>query len=295
MRLQFWRENINSAFAGQPPRHPVLILLSYALSSLSARTAGAAQLSKFWFLRLVSAREQYLSNPPYPSLDALEQYAENTYSTLLYLTLSALPLSSLPADHVASHIGKAAGIVAILRGVPLLAFPPPPNHHSNVPGQGGLPGPPRTRQGAVTLPLDIMASAGVREEDVLRMGADAPGLRDAVFAVATRASDHLITARHMVKELQAGREAGHAYEHEGEEGHEYRSAHQRPEGVQETAQQNVPHELDQAFGVLMPAVATRLWLDRLEKCDFDVFASDLRRREWRLPWRAYWAWRRSMF
>lgn len=295
MRLQFWRDNINSAFAGRPPKHPVPILLSHALSSLSARSDGTAQLSKPWFLRLVSAREQYLSNPPYPSLDALEQYAENTYSTLLYLTLSALPLSSLPTDHLASHIGKAAGIAAVLRGIPLLAFPPLPNHHSNTFGQGGLPGPPRTRQGAVMLPLDVMASTGVREEDVLRVGTDAPGLRDAVFAVATRASDHLITARHMLKELQAGREPGHAYEHEGEEGHEYYSAHARPGAVQGSALQNLPHELDQAFGVLMPAVATGLWLDRLEKLDFDIFASSLRRREWRLPWRAYWAWRRRMF
>lgn len=295
MRLQFWRDNINSAFAGQPSKTPVAILLSHALSSLSARTAGSAQLSKPWFLRLVSAREQYLSNPPYPSLDALEQYAESTYSTLLYLTLSALPLSSLPADHLASHIGKAVGIAAVLRGIPLLAFPSPPNHHSNSPGQGTISGPRRIRQGAVTLPLDIMASTGVREEDVLRMGADAPGLRDAVFAVATRASDHLITARQMLKELQAGREVGHAYEHEGEEGHEYYSVHSRPEGVQGSAQQNFPHELDQAFGVLMPAVATGLWLDRLEKLDFDIFAPGLRRREWQLPLRAYWAWRRRMF
>ncbi|MCJ1267365.1 hypothetical protein MMC22_007250 [Lobaria immixta] len=295
MRLQFWRDNINSTFAGQPPKHPVSILLSHALSSLSARNTGSGQLSKPWFLRLVSAREQYLSNPPYPSLDALEQYAENTYSTLLYLTLGAIPLSSLAADHLASHIGKATGIAAVLRGIPLLAFPHPPNHHSNSPGQGGLPGPPRTRQGVVTLPLDIMASTGVREEDVLRMGADAPGLRDAVFEVATRASDHLITARQMLKELQAGREAGHAYEHAGEEGHEYHSPHARTEGVQGFAKQNVPHELEQAFGVLMPAVATGLWLSRLEKLDFDIFAPDLRRREWRLPWRAYWAWRRRMF
>ena len=140
-----------------------------------------------------------------------------------------------------------------------------------------------------------MASTGVREEDVLRMGAEAPGLRDAVFAVATRASDHLITARQMLKELQAGREVGHAYEHEGEEGHEYHSAHFRPGGLQESVQQNSSHELDQAFGVLMPAVATGLWLDRLEKVDFDIFAPGLRRREWRLPVRAYWAWRRRMF
>lgn len=309
MRIQFWRDNINSAFAGRPAKHPVPMLLSHAIWSLAARTAGTAQLSRTWFLRLISAREQYLSNRPYPSLDALEQYAENTYSTLLYLTLSALPLASLPADHLASHIGKATGIVAILRGIPLLAFPPPPNHHHYSSAAAASTLPQQQQQGAVMLPLDCLAAAGVRDEDVLRQGADAPGLRDACFATATRASDHLITARHMLRELLAGREAGHAYEHEGEEGHEHAHAHshdadQTPPTTTNTntntittsAATRIPRtDLDRAFGVLMPAVATGLWLARLERADFDVFEPGLRGREWRLPWRAYWAWKRGMF
>jgi len=47
--------------------------------------------------------------------------------------------------------------------------------------------------------------------------------------------------------------------------------------------------------VMMPAVSTSLWLDRLQRVDFDVFREELRRREWRLPWKAYWAFRRKMF
>lgn len=50
-----------------------------------------------------------------------------------------------------------------------------------------------------------------------------------------------------------------------------------------------------AIGVLLPAVATALWLERLEKVDFDVFRPELRGREWRLPWKAYWAYRRGGF
>ena len=124
MRYQFWRDSINSTFAGKPPKHPVPIVLSHAISSLSARTLGSVQLSKAWLQRLVSTREKYLLSPPFASLEDLEQYAENTYSTLLYLTLSALPLCSLSADHLASHIRKAAGIAAVLRGIPpYLPFP----------------------------------------------------------------------------------------------------------------------------------------------------------------------------
>lgn len=290
MRFQFWRDSINSTFAGKPPKHPVLLILSHAIYSLLERTSGSVQLSKAWLQRLVSTREKYLLNPPFASLENLEQYAENTYSTLLYLTLSALPLSSLSADHLASHIGKAAGIAAVLRGVPLLAFPPPPNHHNSYSGGSGAQ---NTAQGVVTLPLDILVSAGVREEDVLRLGADAPGLQDAVFAVATRASDHLITARQMLKDLRAGHQAGHAYEHEGEAGHQYPDA--EPKNHAATIARSVVEDLDRALGVLMPAVTTALWLERLESENFNIFAESLRRREWRLPWRAFWAWNRGRF
>lgn len=267
-----------------------------------------AYLSKPWLLRLVSTREQYLSNPPYVDLAALESYAESTYSTLLYLTLSAIPLTSISADHLASHIGKASGIVAVLRGIPLIAFPPPSNHHSNRSGLAlGDAQHTSTRQGAVTLPLDIMAEAGVREEDVLRFGPEAHGLKDAVFAVATRASDHLITARQMLRNLRSGENAGHAYEHEGEDGHIYSSSFSSREtqtatdaaqvegGDHHPAFRQEEADLESAFGVLMPAVATGLWLERLEKYDFDIFRPELRMREWKLPWRAYWAWRKRMF
>lgn len=149
----------------------------------------------------------------------------------------------------------------------------------------------------MTLPLDVLAVAGVRDEDVLRSGADAPGLRDAVFAVATRASDHLITARHMLQELQAGREAGHAYEHESDAGHAHEPDVHEGRGHADDGHAGAAasRDMERAFGVLMPAVATGLWLRRLEAVDFDVFDAGMRRREWRLPWRAYWAWRRRMF
>lgn len=257
-------------------------------------------LSKSRFLRLITTRERYSTNAPYPTLASLESYAENTYSTLLYLTLSALPLHSLTADHIASHIGKAAGIVAVLRGIPLLAFPPPPNHHSNTTSLGGTLDTQRVQQGAVTLPLDIMAECNLQEETVFRHGADAPGLKDAVFKVATRASDHLITARQMLKNVQEGGDVGHAFEHEGEEEEEEEHAYDdienrvpQPDSDGKNVRQKA--EVEKAFGVFMPAVPTALWLQRLEKGDFDIFREDLRRRDWRLPWKAWLAYRRRMF
>ncbi|CAF9907922.1 hypothetical protein IMSHALPRED_006532 [Imshaugia aleurites] len=291
MRLQFWRDNVIRALSGTPPKEPVSILLSHALADLDARTGGTAKMSKSWLMRIIGEREKYLNNAPYATLESLEKYAENTYSTLLYLTLQALPMGSVTADHIASHIGKAVGITAVLRGLPLVAFPPPPNHHSNSSPLGGTVDAQRRSQGSVTLPLDVMARAGVRDEDVLRKGAEAEGLRDAIFEVATRASDHLITARQMLKNVYAGEDVDHAFEYEGEEGHEYET--QTTKGPGKVAQQK--EEVERAFGVFMPAVATGLWLDKLQKLDFDVFREELRRRDWKLPWKAYFAHRRRMF
>jgi NADH dehydrogenase [ubiquinone] 1 alpha subcomplex assembly factor 6 len=133
------------------------------------------------------------------------------------------------------------------------------------------------------LPLDVMATAGVKEEEVFRQGAEAPGLRDAVFAVATRASDHLITVQQMLSNLRAGKDVGHEFEHEEEEEHQYAAReHQSP-----------LEEVNRAFGVFLPAVATRLWLDRLESVDFDIFRPELLRSDWKLPWKAYMAFNRK--
>lgn len=280
--MQFWRDNLNRTFANTPPKEPVAILLHHALTSLRARNPGlSTNAMKAWFTKVINAREQYMDNRPYASMNALEMYAESTYSTLMYLTLAALPLHSMAVDHVASHIGKATGISAVLRGLPVIAFPPPPNHHSNNTAFGVPAG---GRQGAVVLPLDIMADAGVREEDVFRLGAAAPGLKDAIFTVATRANDHLITAREMLKNLQQGKDAGHDFEHAGEEGHQY---------VEPLSKANSAiDETEKGFGVLMSGVATKVWLERLEKLDFDIFSPELRAREWRLPWKSYWAYSR---
>jgi NADH dehydrogenase [ubiquinone] 1 alpha subcomplex assembly factor 6 len=143
-----------------------------------------------------------------------------------------------------------------------------------------------------------MLEANLRDEDVFRRGAEAPGLKDAVFKVATRASDHIITARTMLQNLSRGEEAGHDFEYEGEGEHQYADANEQQAEVERRyggKERSQYEEVVEAFGVMMPAVSTSLWLDRLQRVDFDVFREELRRREWRLPWKAYWAFRRKMF
>ena len=277
MRHQFWKDTINKTFNDNPPEEPVAVLLAAYMRDTGIR------LNKAWFHKIITAREQTLTRPGFVDISALEIYAESTYSTILYLTLSALPLTSLAADHVASHIGKAAGIAAVLRGVPLLAFPPPPNSHSSNPAGMGLPMA-RDRQRIVNLPLDVMLQAGVREEDIFRNGAQAEGLKDAIFTVATRASDHLITARSLLKDVKALQDPSHDFEHAHDEGHEYSDL----ANTDHEARQSRKDEVSQAYGAVMgPAISTQLWLDRLQKVDFDIFADSLRTTEWKLPFTAW--------
>jgi NADH dehydrogenase [ubiquinone] 1 alpha subcomplex assembly factor 6 len=274
--MQFWRDTINSVFAGSPPREPISILLHKAITSLEARAgtgrnSGAGSI-KFWLLRLVNTREKFMDNRPFPSLEALEQYAENTYATLMYATLAAMPLRSVHVDHLASHIGKAAGIVATLRGIPVLASPAQPIRGPSGQELG------TTRNPALLLPLDVMAEFGVAEEDVFRHGPNAQGLQDAVFKTATRANDHLITAREMIKNLRAGQDAGHAFEHEGEEEHVYSEEH---------GEGSADADIKRGFGVLLEAVPAADYLARLEAADFDTFK--VKGSTWKLPWRIWQA------
>ena len=277
-RMQFWRDTVDGVFAGSPPREPISILLHKALADLRVRSEGSssAKSLKFWLLRFLNTREQYMDNRPFTSLAALEEYAENTYATLMYMALAAMPVRSVHADHLASHIGKATGIATTLRGIPVLAGPSQPIHSPSGTDVGS------TRNPVLLLPLDVMAEVGLREEDVFRKGPNAEGLQDAVFKVATRANDHIITAREMLKNLKAGRSAGHDYEHEGETEHVYPHIANRDE--------QAAVDIQRTFGILLEAVPTAEYLTRLEAADFDPFGI---KSGWKLPWRIWQALRKE--
>jgi NADH dehydrogenase [ubiquinone] 1 alpha subcomplex assembly factor 6 len=51
MRMQFWRDAIEQAFAGRPPREPVAILLEDVL-----RRMGGVGLTKGFFIKVIGAR-----------------------------------------------------------------------------------------------------------------------------------------------------------------------------------------------------------------------------------------------
>ncbi|KAI9000184.1 Squalene/phytoene synthase [Gaertneriomyces semiglobifer] len=210
LRIKWWRDAIDNTFAGKPPNHPVMLLLAQCLES--------SNLSHSWFKRILKERENNLSDPQYPSLKALEQYAENTASSILYLELEALGLHDHNADHAASHVGKALGITTVLRGTPF-----------------------HVAERRFHLPSDIMAKHSLSTEAVFRTG-PSHELEEVVFEVATAANDQLITARSHLKDCPPT-----------------------------------------AFPVLLSAVPCNMYLETLEKANFNIFDKSLVKRSWRLP------------
>ncbi|XP_067567835.1 NADH dehydrogenase (ubiquinone) complex I, assembly factor 6 isoform X2 [Pseudorca crassidens] len=150
MRMQFWKKTVDDIYCDSPPHQPVAIEL--------------------W-------KEKNLDDKAYRNIQELENYAENTQSSLLYLTLEILGIKDLHADHAASHIGKAQGIVTCLRATP---------YHGS-----------RRR---VFLPMDICMLHGVSQEDFLRKSQD-KNVRDVVYDMASQAHLHLKHARSFHKSV----------------------------------------------------------------------------------------------
>ena len=161
MKLAWWNNGIDQMYAGNPPNHPVLTVLSEYKSHLS----------KAWLKRIIQEREKNMQDPQYLSIADLEQYAENTASVLMYLELQAMGVSDVNADHTASHIGKAVGITTILRATPF-----------------------HIRDRRLYLPTDILMKHSLSSESIFRHG-PSKELEEVVFEIATKANDHLITAR----------------------------------------------------------------------------------------------------
>uniref|UniRef100_V9L821 NADH dehydrogenase (ubiquinone) complex I, assembly factor 6 n=1 Tax=Callorhinchus milii TaxID=7868 RepID=V9L821_CALMI len=169
MRMQFWRKVIEDIYSDIPPQQPVAMELWKAVKR--------HKLTKRWFMRIIDDREKNLDDKAYRNIQELESYAENTQSSLIYLMLEVLGVKNVHADHAASHIGKAQGIVTCLRATP---------YHS-------------TRR-KVYLPVDICLLHGVSQEDFIR-GSREKNVRDVIFDVASQAHVHLQHARSFCKDV----------------------------------------------------------------------------------------------
>lgn len=161
MRLQWWREAVEHAAEGKPPRrHEVAAPLHAAIA---AGTLDPADL-----LALADAREAEAEEEGLPTGQAFAAYLRGTaggFAVAAGRLLGAAP-ALLPALQQA---GAAYGLAGVLRSVPALAA-----------------------QGRCLLPQDALAAAGLTPEAVIQ----APdAARPVVAALAEQGRGQLDTAR----------------------------------------------------------------------------------------------------
>ncbi|KAI5655652.1 hypothetical protein M9H77_32839 [Catharanthus roseus] len=180
MRLFWWQEAIDKIFSNKLIEHPV----AQALKSV----VSAQKINKSWLKRSVEARindaKREVNEIP-ETVKELEQYAEDTASTILYTTLQAGGIRSTAADHAASHIGKASGLLLLLRSLPYHASR---NHHFSY------------------IPVKLAEKHGLVENQggqlEIRMDSREK-LCDVVFEMASVANAHLGKARQLSETVPA--------------------------------------------------------------------------------------------
>jgi NADH dehydrogenase [ubiquinone] 1 alpha subcomplex assembly factor 6 len=164
IRLQWWREVLDAAYAGTPPRqHPVVIPMTAAIREFG--------LSRSHFDRLIDAREHDLADASPASLAALEAYAEASSAPLIALALEALGVRAPALAAVARHVGTGYALAGLLRAIPFHA-----------------------RAGRSYIPADIAAHERI-EPIPYAAARTTLGLRTAVRTIAESAAQHLHAAR----------------------------------------------------------------------------------------------------
>ncbi|GJQ69882.1 hypothetical protein Trydic_g22427 [Trypoxylus dichotomus] len=172
MRLKFWEELIDKVFtkdATKVPQHPVAIELFKALTRVN--------FTKRYFKTLISSRSEFMNKNTFSNLEDIEKYTEKTVSNVYYLLLEGNRIKNIHADHAASHLGKAQGIVQQLRTVPI-----------------------SKQINFICLPQDLLAKNKVSHEEILRTK-KSDRLTECVYEVASRAHQHLTMARNLLGQV----------------------------------------------------------------------------------------------
>ncbi|XP_050309139.1 NADH dehydrogenase (ubiquinone) complex I, assembly factor 6-like isoform X6 [Anthonomus grandis grandis] len=173
MRLKFWEEVIEKCYSNdikQVPRHPVAVELFKAITH--------ANITRRYLCNLVSARQDNISAfSKFKTLEDIEKYAEKSVSSSYYLILEGCGVKNINADHAASHLGKAQGIVQQLRCIPYAK-----------------------KLNLITVPDEILFKNRLSEDSLIK-GKDLKKLSDCVYEIATIAHQHLQKSRSLMEKV----------------------------------------------------------------------------------------------
>ncbi|KAB0797213.1 hypothetical protein PPYR_08207 [Photinus pyralis] len=179
MRMKFWEDALLACFSkdiSKIPQHPVALELFKAITRCN--------LTKRYFTSLIKSRYDLLKHNTFENLEAIEAHSEKSISSVYYLILEGSKVRNVNADHAASHLGKAQGLVQQLRCVHMAK-----------------------NLNAIPLPQDILVKHQVSHEEILRCRPSSR-LSECSFEVASRAHQHLVKARGILKNVpEEGRRA----------------------------------------------------------------------------------------
>jgi phytoene synthase len=162
IRLQWWTDMLAGAGHGDVEGNPVAAELLLAIRQHDLPIEPMS--------RLIEAHQFDLYNDPMPTMAALEEYLDDTASTLFALGAGILGHRSDEIDHLARHAGFAYGIARTI---------------------AALPSDSSRRQ--LFVPLQLLEQHGSNLEEVFA-GKATGGLRAALDQLRDEAREHLKTA-----------------------------------------------------------------------------------------------------
>lgn len=275
VKFKFWSDLLSKIF--QDPYsettigEPIAILLREALRN-------DLNLDIVYFHQFLQTRRHFLKTKTFQTAQDICSFGEGTYSQLNYLTQGLLlspsispstislleysPTLQLKVTDIAAHIGQATAISSMILGV---------EYYSKSRNQ-------------VTLPVDLMTKYELSQEDVFRItqGHSSSDLEDVreklksvVYDTAIVANDHILTARS--KLVQVRDEIKEVVKE-----NELKDSKLREFSKKWKA--GIP---DVIFTPFLVSIPTSLYLEKLEKCDFDILNKKMQQKEWKLAYRSY--------
>mmetsp|Transcript_1690 Transcript_1690/g.1826 ORF Transcript_1690/g.1826 Transcript_1690/m.1826 type:complete len:389 (-) Transcript_1690:27-1193(-) len=276
IKFKFWSDLLSGVFTDPMSERnlgePIAILIRDSLRN-------DLNLDLSYFHQFLQTRKHFLQSKSFQTVNDICSYGEGTYSQLNYLTQGLLLSPSISpsaisllehstslqskVSDISAHIGQATAIGSMILGLKYYA----------------------STRNQVTLPIDLMTKFDLSQESVLRLTQGhlknesdinevREKLKNITYETAVTANDHILSAR---KKLDQSREdiLSIVKSHPGD---------QILQRHQKRWRKNIP---DVIFTPFMVAIPTTLYLQKLEKYDFDVFHPKLQQQEWRLAWTSF--------
>ena len=276
MKFKFWSDNLNKVFVNPESSgnigEPITMLLRNSLKE-------DINLDISYFYQVLQTRRHFLQTRSFKTIEDMCSYGEGVHSQLNYATQAALlspiispssirllelseDLQSNVSD-IAAHIGQASSISSMILGLPYYS---------------------KTKN-IITLPIQVMNKHDLSQESVSRalqghtkdeeeLKHVSEKLKNCLFDTTVAANDHIITARTKLQQIK-------------QEIPEIIQQHPEESTILKQKlkwRKNIP---DSLFVPMMSALPVSLYLEKLEKYDFDLFNKRLNQQEWRLPWRSF--------